>query len=146
MPRLPGLDNRKMSKSYANAIDLSDDAETVRRKVMTMYTDPKRIRADVPGTVEGNPVFIYHQAFNPNREEVLDLEERYRQGKVGDVEVKKKLAAALNGVLDPMRQRRAEILSRPDRVQEILFEGSRRAGKVARETMERVREAMKIKY
>ena len=64
-PRLPGLDNRKMSKSYGNTIDLSDDAETVRKKVMQMYTDPKRVRADIPGTVEGNPVFIYHDAFNP---------------------------------------------------------------------------------
>ena len=66
-PRLPGLDNRKMSKSYGNAIDLSDDAETVRKKVMSMYTDPKRVRADIPGTVEGNPVFMYHDAFNPDR-------------------------------------------------------------------------------
>ncbi len=96
-PRLPGLDNRKMSKSYGNAIDLSDDAETVRKKVMSMYTDPKRVRADVPGTVEGNPVFMYHDAFNPDADEVEDLKSRYRAGNVGDVEVKKKLAAALNG-------------------------------------------------
>ena len=96
-PRLPGLDNRKMSKSYGNAIDLSDDAETVRKKVMSMYTDPKRVRADIPGTVEGNPVFTYHDAFNPDTGEVEDLKARYRAGKVGDVEVKKKLAAALNG-------------------------------------------------
>ena len=97
-----------MSKSYGNTIDLSDDAETVRKKVMQMYTDPKRVRADIPGTVEGNPVFVYHDAFNPNVAEVEDLKARYRAGKVGDVEVKKKLAAALNGVLDPMRERRAE--------------------------------------
>jgi len=146
VPRLPGLDNRKMSKSYANAIDLSDDVEAVRRKVMSMYTDPKRVRADIPGTVEGNPVFVYHEAFNSDRDEVADLEERYRQGKVGDVEVKKKLAAALNSVLQPMRERRAEILSRPDHVREVLFEGSRRARMTAQETMERVREAMRIKY
>ncbi|MBA3885490.1 MAG: tryptophan--tRNA ligase, partial [Acidobacteria bacterium] len=92
VPRLPGLDNRKMSKSYANTIDLADDADTVKKKVMQMYTDPKRIRADIPGTVEGNPVFIYHQAFNPDAAEVADLEARYREGKVGDVEVKNKLA------------------------------------------------------
>ena len=79
-PRLPGLDNRKMSKSYGNAIDLSDDAETVRKKVMSMYTDPKRVRADIPGTVEGNPVFMYHDAFNPNLDEVDDLKARYRAG------------------------------------------------------------------
>ncbi len=102
-PRLPGLDNRKMSKSYGNTIDLSDDAETVRKKVMQMYTDPKRVRADIPGTVEGNPVFMYHDAFNPDAAEVEDLKARYRAGKVGDVEVKTKLAAALNAMLDPMR-------------------------------------------
>ncbi len=145
-PRLPGLDNRKMSKSYGNAIDLSDDAETVRKKVMSMYTDPKRIRADIPGTVEGNPVFIYHDAFNANLDEVEDLKTRYRAGAVGDVEVKKRLVAALNGVLEPMRQRRAEVLARPGRVREILFEGSARARAVAKETMERVREAVKVTY
>jgi tryptophanyl-tRNA synthetase len=145
-PRLPGLDNRKMSKSYGNAIDLSDDAETVRKKVMSMYTDPKRVRADIPGTVEGNPVFMYHDAFNPDAGEVEDLKSRYRAGKVGDVEVKKKLAAALNGMLEPMRVRRAEALSRPGRIREILFEGSARARTVAKETMERVREAVRVNY
>jgi tryptophanyl-tRNA synthetase len=144
--RLPGLDNRKMSKSYGNAIELSDDAETVRKKVMTMYTDPKRVRADIPGTVEGNPVFTYHDAFNSNQAEVDDLKDRYRQGKVGDVEVKKKLVAALNAVLDPMRARRAEVLARPERIREVLFEGSKKARRVAQETMERVRDAVKISY
>ena len=105
--RLPGLDNRKMSKSYNNTIDLSDDAKTVQNKVRQMYTDPKRVRADIPGTVEGNPVFMYHDAFNPNKEEVEDLKARYRAGKVGDVEVKTKLAAAINTMLDPIRERRA---------------------------------------
>ena len=145
-PRLPGLDNRKMSKSYGNAIDLSDDPETVRKKVMQMYTDPKRVRADVPGTVEGNPVFMYHDAFNPNVAEVDDLKERYRAGKVGDVEVKKKLAAALNGHLDPIRERRAQLLAKPQSLREILHEGSRKARGVAQETMERVRSAVKLKY
>lgn len=144
--RLPGLDNRKMSKSYGNAIDLSDDAEAVRKKVMSMYTDPNRIRADIPGTVEGNPVFLYHDAFNSNLEEVNDLKARYRLGKVGDVEVKKKLVVALNGVLEPMRQRRAEVLARPGYVREVLFEGSARARVVARETMDRVRDAVRVRY
>jgi tryptophanyl-tRNA synthetase len=144
--RLPGLDNRKMSKSYGNAIDLTDDAEAVRKKVMSMYTDPKRIRADIPGTVEGNPVFLYHDAFNTNLEEVEDLKSRYRQGKVGDVEVKKKLAVALNAVLEPMRQRRLEVVAQPGRIREILFEGSARARTVARETMERVRDAVRVTY
>jgi tryptophanyl-tRNA synthetase len=145
-PRLPGLDNRKMSKSYGNAIDLADDAETVRKKVMRMYTDPKRIRADIPGSVEGNPVFLYHEAFNPDAAEVEDLKTRYRTGKVGDVEVKEKLARALNAVLEPMRARRAELLARPRHIHEILVEGSRRARLIAAETMARVRDAMKISY
>ena len=92
-PRLPGLDNRKMSKSYGNTIDLTDDDATVVKKVKQMYTDPKRIRADIPGTVEGNPVFMYHDVFNTDVAEVEDLKSRYRAGKVGDVEVKQKLAA-----------------------------------------------------
>jgi tryptophanyl-tRNA synthetase len=145
-PRLPGLDNRKMSKSYGNAIDLSDDPETVRKKVMQMYTDPKRVRADIPGTVEGNPVFIYHDAFNPNVAEVDELKERYRGGKVGDVEVKKKLAAALNARLDPIRERRAQLLAKPEALREILHQGSRKARGIAQETMERVRSAVKLKY
>ena len=96
-----------MSKSLGNTIHLSDSADDVKKKVRRMYTDPKRVRADIPGTVEGNPVFIYHDAFNPNMAEVDDLKARYRAGKVGDVEVKTKLANALNAHLDPIRERRA---------------------------------------
>ena len=144
--RLPGLDNRKMSKSYGNAIDLADDAETVRKKVMQMYTDPKRVRADIPGTVENNPVFMFHDAFNPDTAEVDDLKSRYREGKVGDVEVKKKLAAALNTYMDPIRARRAEVLAEPETLREILYEGSRKARTIAGETMERVRAAVKLRY
>jgi tryptophanyl-tRNA synthetase len=146
MPRLPGLDNRKMSKSYGNTIDLSDDAETVRRKVRQMFTDPKRVRADIPGTVEGNPVFIFHDTFNPDTAEVDDLKARYRAGRVGDVEVKTRLAAAINAVLDPIRERRAEALARPGRLREMLLDGSARARVIARETMERVREAVRLRY
>jgi tryptophanyl-tRNA synthetase len=145
-PRLPGLDNRKMSKSYGNTIDLSDDAETVRKKVMQMYTDPKRVRADIPGTVEGNPVFMYHDAFNPDTAEVDDLKARYRQGKVGDVEVKNKLARALNAALEPMRARRAQALARPGWLLELLVERSRHAQREAAGTMERVRDAMRMAY
>ena len=145
-PRLPGLDNRKMSKSYGNTIDLSDDAETVKKKIRSMYTDPKRVRADIPGTVEGNPVFIFHDAFNPNREEVDDLKARYREGKVGDVEVKTKLSAAVNAVLAPIRERREAALARPGYLREALIEGSRKAQRVAQETMERVRDAVKLTY
>ena len=146
VPRLPGIDNRKMSKSYGNTIDLADDAATVRSKVMRMYTDPKRIRADVPGTVEGNPVFVYHDAFNPDAAEVDELKRRYRAGAVGDVEVKDRLARAINAKLDPVRARRAELLARPGRVREILLDGSRRARAIARETMERVRAAIGLVY
>ena len=145
-PRLPGLDNRKMSKSYGNTIDLSDSVDDVVKKIRQMYTDPKRVRADIPGTIEGNPVFIYHDAFNPNRDEVEDLKTRYRTGKVGDVEVKTKLATAVNGLLAPMRERRAEALARPGDLREMLVEGSRRARAVAQETMARVRDAVKLKY
>jgi tryptophanyl-tRNA synthetase len=145
-PRLPGLDNRKMSKSYGNTINVSDDAETVRKKVMQMYTDPKRVRADIPGTVEGNPVFVYHDAFNPDTAEVEDLKSRYRAGRVGDVEVKTKLVNALHAHLEPMRARRTELLAKPSALRDILHDGSRKARAVAHETMERVRVAAKLKY
>ncbi|HEY2907013.1 MAG TPA: tryptophan--tRNA ligase [Vicinamibacterales bacterium] len=145
--RLPGLDgDKKMSKSLGNTIHLSDSADEVKKKVMRMYTDPKRIRADIPGTVEGNPVFIYHDAFNDNAAEVEDLKSRYRAGKVGDVEVKTKLANALNARLEPLRERRAAIVAKPDRLKEILFDGSRRARAQAADTMARVRDAMRISY
>ena len=145
-PRLPGLDNRKMSKSYGNTIDLSDTPEDVVKKVRQMYTDPKRVRADIPGTVEGNPVFIYHDAFNSNRDEVEELKARYRAGKVGDVEVKTKLATAVNQVLEPIRERRRAALARPDYLRDVMISGSRRAREVAQGTMERVRAAVKLRY
>ena len=146
IPRLPGLDNRKMSKSYGNTIDLSDDESVVRKKVMRMYTDPKRVRADIPGTVEGNPVFIYHDAFNSDLAQVEEFKARYRAGKIGDVEVKKSLADAINMHLEPMRERRKEILSQPGRVREILYDGSAKARRLAQETMVEVREAIRLNY
>ena len=145
--RLPGLDgDKKMSKSIGNTILLSDTPEEVVKRVRQMYTDPKRVRADIPGTVEGNPVFVYHDAFNPNVAEVDDLKARYRAGTVGDVEVKMKLAAALNAHLDPIRDRRSAALARPGYLRDVMFEGSKRARVVAAETMARVRDAMKISY
>lgn len=144
---LPGTDGQaKMSKSLNNAIFLSDDAETVHRRVMQMFTDPKRVRADIPGTVEGNPVFTYHDHFNPDRDEVENLKSRYRQGRVGDVEVKKKLARALNAFLDPIRERRRELAAQPELVREILLAGSTRMRNEAQETMRRVRDAMGLTY
>ncbi len=143
VPTLVGTDGHdKMSKSRGNAILLSDDAGTVDEKVFSMYTDPQRVRSDIPGRVEGNPVFIYHDAFNPDLAEVNDLKERYRQGKVGDVEVKRKLARAINDFLGPLRERRAYYESQPGLVEDILIEGIRRTRRIAQETMGMVYEAM----
>ncbi len=143
VPTLIGTDGQaKMSKSLDNAIFLADDEKIVNQRVFSMYTDPNRIRADIPGTVEGNPVFIYHDAFNPDSDEVNDLKARYRQGKVGDVEVKKKLAHAINNFLAPIRQKRAELAAQPGLVEDVLIEGIKRTQLRARETMEMVYNAM----
>ncbi len=147
IPILPGINGmQKMSKSLDNAILLTDSADVVNKRVRQMYTDPNRTRADVPGTVENNPVFIYHDAFNPDRAEVDDLKDRYRAGKVGDVEVKTKLAKAINDFLEPMRARRAEFEARPRIVDEIIAEGNRRMRAEAVETMRLVRDAMGLTY
>lgn len=144
---LPGTDgNSKMGKSLGNAIDLADDPATVKRKVMAMYTDPKRLRATDPGTVEGNPVFVYHDMFNPDTAEVDDLKDRYRKGKVGDVEVKQKLYAALEAFLGPIRERRARYAADPKLVNEIIADGSERARHEAAKTLHEVRHAMKLDY
>jgi len=143
VPTLVGTDGQaKMSKSLDNAIYLSDDSETVRRKVMGMYTDPQRVRADIPGRVEGNPVFIYHRAFNTDKAELADLEARYLAGKVGDIEVKQRLIAALEAVLAPIRARRVALAAQPGRPEQVLREGTQRMRTVARATMARVRQAM----
>lgn len=143
VPTLVGTDGKaKMSKSLNNAIFLSDDRKTVEKKVRGMYTDPNRVRADVPGTVEGNPVFIYHEAFNPRTDEVRDLSERYRAGTVGDVEVKEKLALALNEFLDPIRERRDAFAREKGLVDRIIYEGTMRVREEARETLSAVRKAM----
>jgi tryptophanyl-tRNA synthetase len=143
VPTLVGTDGQaKMSKSLGNAIFLSDDSATVRKKVFSMYTDPNRISADIPGTVEGNPVFAYHDAFNTRPEEVEDLKERYRAGRVGDVEVKEKLARALNEFLDPLRERRSFYESQTGLVDEIIYDGTLRTREVARETLRLAKEAM----
>lgn len=143
VPTLVGTDGAgKMSKSVGNAILLSDDEKTVNEKVRGMYTDPKRVRADIPGTVEGNPVFIYHDVFNPNLEEVADLKERYATGTVGDVEVKTKLASAINAFLEPIRSRRTEYEQRKGFVDEVLYNGTLRMREEARKTLSSVRKAM----
>lgn len=143
VPSLIGTDGQgKMSKSLGNAILLSDDEQAVNQKVRGMFTDPNRIRADIPGKVEGNPVFIYHDAFNPNVGEVDEFKERYRKGTVGDVEVKKALAKAINNFLEPFRERRAKYEASPAMVDEILIVGTRRMQQEAAETMALVRDAM----
>jgi tryptophanyl-tRNA synthetase len=142
-PTLVGTDGQaKMSKSLGNAIMLSDDADTVTRKVMNMYTDPNRIHATDPGTVEGNPLFIYHDLFNPDTAQVEEFKARYRQGTIGDVEVKRVLAHTLNDFLDPIRARRQYLEERPDDLIDILRMGAGRARPIAQETVAQAREAM----
>lgn len=147
VPTLVGVDGKaKMSKSLNNAIMLSDTPAEVERKVRGMYTDPTRLRATDPGHVDGNPVFQYHDAFNTDTAEVDDLKERYRAGRVGDVEVKRKLTAALETFLEPIRERRAHFEAKPGLVEEVIAEGSRRARAEADETIRLARDAMGINY
>ena len=147
MARLPGTDGgAKMSKSLGNCIYLGDPTETVRKRVMSMFTDPTRIHPTDPGHVEGNPVFTYHDVFNPNKAEVEDLKERYRKGTVGDVEVKQRLFDALENFLAPIRERRIEYGKNRARVREIIMEGTKKGRAVAQATMEDVRAAMKLNY
>jgi len=143
--RLVGTDGQaKMSKSKGNTINLADDARTVETQVMRMFTDPKRIRADMPGETVNNPVFVYHRAFNPDSEEVADLTERYEKGKVGDVEVKRRLAAVLNNFLAPIRERRAKF-EQTD-LRELLISGTQEARKVCLPVIESVKEKMHLVY
>lgn len=145
--RLPGTDGQaKMSKSIGNCIYLSDSEEEVTKKVMGMYTDPSRIHPTDPGKVEGNPVFIYHDAFNANKDEVDEFKKRYKEGKIGDVEIKKSLAAVLNNFLSPIRKVRKDYENRESEVEDILKNGVKRTREVAAETMFEVRKAMKIDY
>ena len=144
--RLPGLDNRTMHTSYGNAIYLRDTAEETERKVMSMYTDPTRIHATDPGHVDGNPVFVYHDIFNPNKDEVEELKSRYRKGTVGDVEVKRRLVEVLNAYLTPLRERRAEYISQPKMLLEVLFSGTVKAKFIAQETLEEVHQKMGLMH
>jgi tryptophanyl-tRNA synthetase len=133
-----------MSKSLNNAIFLKDEPETVKKMIKGMYTDPNRIHPNDPGTVEGNPVFIYHDVFNTNKEEVEDLKERYGKGTVGDVEVKEKLEKAIQEFLNPIRENRKK--HEKDDIRGILDEGTIFARTLAQKTLERVREAMHLDY
>ena len=143
VPTLMGIDGQeKMGKSLNNGIFLSDDARTVEKKVRGMFTDPNRVRADIPGKIDGNPVFQYHDAFNPDKEEVADLKARYQKGTVGDVEVKQKLTACLNTFLDPIREKREEIEKQSGYVEHVIYEGTLEMQEVASETLAAMRKAM----
>lgn len=144
-PRLPGTDNRTMHTSYENTIALRDTAEETTRKVMNMYTDPTRLHASDPGHLEGNPVFDYHDVFNPKKEEVAEFKERYIKGKVGDVEIKRRLAQVLNDHLAAIRQRREALIARPDDLIDILQAGTQSAQPVAEATMETVKSKLGLK-
>ena len=144
---LPGTDGAgKMGKSLGNAIFLTDDPQTVKAKVMSMYTDPTRVRATDPGKVEGNPVFALHDAFNRDKADVDDMKGRYRTGKVGDVEVKRKLVDAIESFLEPIRERRATYAAQPQRIDDIIRAGSERAREEAKRTLHEVRAAMHLDY
>ncbi len=145
--RLVGTDgSAKMTKSLNNAIYLSDSSGEVERKVMSMYTDPNRIHQTDPGKVEGNPVFVYLDAFGQDRGKINELEKRYRTGQVGDIEVKKYLAEILNNFLDPLRKKRAEYENKPELVDKILKEGTEKVRAEAQKTLQEVKRAMKIDY
>jgi tryptophanyl-tRNA synthetase len=138
----------KMSKSLNNAIFLSDDADTVQKKIMTMYTDPKRLRVTDPGETdpEKNPLWAFHEAFNPDKAWVAEHQEMYRGGKIGDVAIKKKLIEILNGILDPIRQRRKHYEDRPDDVIAALKQGTTNANAIAEETLTLAKKAMRQDY
>ncbi len=143
--RLPGIDGKsKMSKSLGNAIFLSDDADTVAKKVMKMYTDPGHVRVEDPGKVEGNTVFSYLDIFDSNKDEVAELKNHYQKGGLGDVLLKKRLIEVLNGFLEPIRTKRKEYEQDTGEVMKILFDGTEVARETAQQTMKEVREAMKL--
>jgi tryptophanyl-tRNA synthetase len=143
--RLVGTDgNAKMSKSLGNTIFLDENPEDLKEKVMKMYTDPTRIHATDPGKVEGNPVFMYHDAFNTNQEEVAELKERYQQGTVGDIEVKEKLYVCLESFISPIREKYRYYENNLAVVKEIIEEGARKTREEAQNTLEEVRDRMKL--
>lgn len=136
----------KMSKSLNNAIFLSDDADTIKRKVMGMYTDPNRLKATDPGTIENNPLWIFHETFNPDQPWVTDAKERYKQGTIGDVECKKRLIEVLVALIEPIRQRRMVYENDPGQVLAVLRVGTEKANQVAHETWMLAKTAMQQHY
>ena len=147
VPRLPGTDGKgKMSKSLGNAIYLGDGADVVRDKVKKMFTDPGHLRAEDPGTVEGNPVFAYLDAFDPDQPGLEAMKAHYRKGGLGDMAVKNRLLDVLIAALDPIRERRRVVAGDPAQVMELLREGTRTAREVAAQTLKEVRQAMRLEY
>ncbi len=145
--RLPGLDgNAKMSKSLGNCIYLSDDAETVKKKVMSMYTDPNHIHVEDPGQIEGNVVFTYLDVFDPDKETVAQLKEDYQKGGLGDVKIKRYLNKVLEAELAPIRERREKYAQNIDAVYDMLIAGSKKANEVANQTLDEVRDAIGFNY
>lgn len=145
--RMPGIDGKaKMSKSLGNAIYLSDDEETVKKKVMSMYTDPNHIRVEDPGNVENNTVFTYLDAFYKDKEHLKELKDHYRRGGLGDVKLKKLLIKVLEEELSPIRARRRELEKNKEYLYEVLKKGSANAKEVAAKTLKEVRESMGIEY
>jgi tryptophanyl-tRNA synthetase len=142
IPRLPGIDNRTMHTSYGNAIFIRETPEETTQKVMNMYTDPTRIHPTDPGHIEGNPVFVYLDAFDPDREGVAELKEHYRLGKVGDVSVKRHLAEVLNQYLAPLRQRRHQIIAKPDELRDLLRLGTEHARPFAEANLHEIQDKM----
>ena len=145
--RLPGIDgSAKMSKSLNNGIYLSDDSDTLRSKVMSMYTDPDHIRIEDPGKIAGNMVFTYLDIFATDKEKVAEMKEHYQRGGLGDVAVKKYLFEVLDELLTPIRGRREELAKDPEAIRQILLEGSAKANVVANQTLREVRAAIGLNY
>lgn len=145
--RIPGLDgNAKMSKSLGNAIYLSDDEDTLQKKVMSMYTDPNHIHVEDPGQVEGNVVFTYLDIFNEDQAKVQELKDQYQHGGLGDVKIKRYLFNVLNEHFTPIRQRRLEFAKDIPAVYDMLAQGCQKANEVANQTLDEVKDAMGLNY
>lgn len=136
----------KMSKSLNNAILLTDDPDTIRKKIMGMYTDPNRIHASDKGSIINNPLWIYHDTFNPDTDWVTQAKERYQQGQIGDVECKKKLVEVIVNLVEPIRQKRLKFEKEPQYVLQVLKQGAEKANKIAEETRLLAKEAMQQNY
>lgn len=143
LPSLVGTDNKgKMSKSADNCIYLAEDSKTLSKKVRGMYTDPNRIHAHIPGTVEGNPVFVYHDYFNPNKDQVADFKKRYREGNITDVEIKDALFESLDKFLTPIREKRAEIEKEKGFVEKVIYEGTLKMIELSNEVLKGMKSQM----